>query len=85
MTDKELLDSYIKEIFGDTKPIKEFTLQELINSHRSLRALNKKTNEEWNAEYRKGYELGLKQGLESIKDTHIEKQKLLEFLGVDEG
>jgi len=71
--DEQLLEEYTKEIYGkyyySTRD--NITLVQLIESHRSLRNLNR----EWNVVHleaqKEGYDFGYKNGLRNVQENTI--------------
>ena len=77
MTDEQLLEEYSKEIYGNLyHPSDNLTVAQLIDSHRTLRNLNR----EWNgvfAEARaKGYKFGYDLGVKNAADNTIQYEDL---------
>lgn len=83
------LNEYSKEI----GLYEEMTLEDLISSHRKLRARSMQRHEEWLDELAKGREIGKQQGLEQVTfGDFIAKDKLkqmtlkeiCEYIGTEE-
>lgn len=74
MTDKQLLEEYSKEIFGNLSS--NITLVNLIESHRTLRQLNI----EWNGAFSEEREKGYKNGYEWAVKNAAENTIMLEDL-----
>jgi len=90
MTDKQLLEEYSKEIYGNRyHPLDNFTVARLIESHRRLRNLNSGAfNEERKEGYKCGYDWGVKNSardsimLEDLRKMTI--QELANLIGTDD-
>lgn len=93
MTDEQLLEEYTKEILGSIyHPSKNLTVARLIDSHRTLRNLNR----EWNGAfaearekgYKNGYDWGVKCAAENtIQYEDLRKmtvQELANIIGTDD-
>ena len=79
MADEDLLKEYSKEIYGadrDEKYWTPMTLEQLIDAHRRLRALNVETQEYRLQARDEGYAIGIKQGLEQINREWIKVEDL---------
>lgn len=59
----DLLKQYASEIGID-----DISLVQLIDSHRTLRAANRKRHEEWLAELHQAREIGMKQAIAEVKE-----------------
>lgn len=65
------LEEYSKEVYGKNSSFSVMTLEELIDSHRRLRALRIETDEYRQRIERAAYKVGLAQGLATFKREYI--------------
>ncbi len=81
MTDEELLANYAKEV-----DIFKWSVGSLIESHRNLRELNKKTSNERHAEWlaarERGYKFGLEQATEEAIINKIKSMSVMDLVSL---